>query len=447
METATTKKMGFLSLLMMGIGYIIGTGVFTMLPSVIGLTGRSVCLSMLLAAAISIASVIPTMFLSSVIDLKGGAYSQNLALFPPVVAGVFSIMQMIAYLGFAGIAVGLASYTLQLIPGISALQKVVAMVYLVLFFLLGIKGVTLSSKLQNVMVIILLVALGIYIFGGLPHVQPGFFSGKGFFTGGAKGFLTATALLSMSSMGASAMINFTSVTKNPQRTIPLAMISSTALVAVFYFLIAVVTGGIVPIEQVAGQNLGVVAETFMAQPIYLFFMIGGALFALGTTLNANLAAIPYPWIKMAEDGWLPKVLTRRDARFGYPYVLMGIIFVIGAVLPVVFGLDIATITSLFSFPSFVVMTLVAVSAFRIPRLFPEKWRTSVFHVPTPVFYLLMAVAAAACLFLAYSYIDFLNWKTLLLALAVLAVIAAYAVWRYKAGYVKTDKTELTRDPE
>ena len=36
---------------------------------------------------------------------------------------------------------------------------------------------------------------------------------------------------------------------------------------------------------------------------------------------------------------------------------------------------------------------------------------------------------------------------LLLALAVLAVIAAYAVWRYKAGYVKTDKTELTRDPE
>ena len=348
METKTNQKMGFLSLLMMGIGYIIGTGVFTMLPSVIGLTGRSVCLSMLLAAVISIASTIPTMFLSSVINLKGGAYSQNLALFPPMVAGVFGIMQMIAYLGFAGIAIGLASYTLQLIPGIAAMQKVVAMIYLILFFLLGIKGVTLSSKLQNVMVVVLLVALGIYIFGGLPKVQPGFFSGEGFFTGGAKGFLTATALLSMSAMGASSMINFTSVTKNPQRNIPLAMVSSTALVAAFYFLIAVVTGGVIPVEQVAGQNLGVVAVNFLSQPIYLFFMIGGALFALGTTLNANLSAIPYPWLKMAEDGWLPKILTKKDPKFNYPYVLMGIIFIIGAVLPVIFGLDIATITHLFS---------------------------------------------------------------------------------------------------
>ena len=109
MKTETTKKMGFLSLMMMGIGYIIGTGVFTMLPTVIGLTGRSVCLSMLLAAVIAIASVIPTLFLSSVVNLKGGSYSQNMALFPPVVAGVFGIMQMIAYLGFAGIALGLAN--------------------------------------------------------------------------------------------------------------------------------------------------------------------------------------------------------------------------------------------------------------------------------------------------------------------------------------------------
>lgn len=440
MQTSS-KKMGFPSLVMMGIGYIIGTGVFTMLPSVIGMTGRSVCMAMLLAAVVSISSTIPTMFLSSVLDLKGGSYSQNLALFPPVVAGVFGIMQMIAYLGFAGIAVGLASYTIQLVPGISSMQKIIAMAYLIVFFLLGIKGVTLSSKLQNIMVVVLLIALGIYIFGGLPHVQPGFFRSEGFFTGGMQGFLMATALLSMSAMGASSMINFTSVTKNPKRTVPLAMLTSTGLVAVFYFFIAVVTGGVVPIEQVAGKNLGVVAETYMSQPVYLFFMLGGALFALGTTLNANLAAIPYPWIKMAEDGWLPKALTKRDSKFGYPYVLMGTIFVIGAILPIVFGMDIATITSLFSFPSFVVMTLVCLSAFRLPRLFPERWKASIFHVPMPVFYLLMSIATCACLFLAYSYISFLNGKTLLMALFVLVVLTIYVSWRFKAGYVKTDRED------
>ena len=57
MQTSS-KKMGFPSLVMMGIGYIIGTGVFTMLPSVIGMTGRSVCMAMLLAAVVSISSTI-----------------------------------------------------------------------------------------------------------------------------------------------------------------------------------------------------------------------------------------------------------------------------------------------------------------------------------------------------------------------------------------------------
>lgn len=438
-------KMGFFDLLTMGIGYIIGSGVFTMLPSVLGLTGRSVSLAMLFGALVCLATTIPSIFLSSVVTLKGGSYSLNLVLFPPLVAGVFGIMQMISYLAFASIALGLANYTLQLFPGLGEIHRLVAMLYMVLFFLLGIRGISLSSKLQNILVVVLLAALGIYIFGGLPNVQPGFFRADGFFTGGAGGFLSAAALLSMSAQGASSMINFTSVTKNPQRNIPLAMICSTSLVAVFYFLIAIVTAGILPIDQVASRNLGVVAETFMAKPVYLFFMIGGALFALGTTLNANLAALSYPWVKIAEDGWLPRILAKKDKKHSYPYVLMSIIFVIGAVLPIVFGLDIATITSLFSFPSFVVTTLIAVSALRIPRLFPEKWAASKFHVPTAVFYLLMLLAICSSAYLAYSYVAFLNGKTAVLMVICLLVLTAFVFWRYKAGYVKIAPVPVDSD--
>ncbi len=438
-------KMGFFDLLTMGVGYIIGSGVFTMLPSVLGLTGRSVSLAMLFGALVCLATTIPSMFLSSVVTLKGGSYSLNLVLFPPMVAGVFGIMQMISYLAFASIALGLANYTLQLFPGLGDIHRLVAMLYMVVFFLLGIKGISLSSKIQNVLVIVLLVALGIYIFGGLPSVQPGFFKADGFFIGGARGFLTAAALLSMSAQGAGSMINFTSVTKNPQRNIPLAMICSTSLVALFYFLIAIVTAGILPIDQVAGKNLGIVAETFMAKPVYLFFMIGGALFALGTTLNANLAALSYPWVKIAEDGWLPKILTKKDKKHNYPYVLMSIIFVIGAVLPIVFGLNIATITSLFSFPAFIVMTLVAISALRIPKMFPEKWAASKFHVPAPVFYILMALSICSAAYLAYSYLAFLNVKTAVLMVICLLILTAYVFWRYKAGYVKI--TPVTFDDD
>ncbi len=437
MSDEKKKKMGLVGLCSMGIGYVIGSGVFTMLPSVIGLTGRSVCLSMLLGSVIALLSVIPSVFLSSVIDLDGGPYTQNLALFPQVVAGVFGIIQMVAYLGYAAIGVGMANYTIQLVPGLGNMQKVVAMCWIILFFLLGIKGITLSAGIQNVMVVLLLIALGIYAFGGLPAVQPGFFTGGGFFSGGAKGFLMATALLSMSSMGASAMINFTPVAENPKRNIPIAMIVSTLVVAILYFLIAVVTGGVIPVGEVAGQNLGVVAETFLAKPLYLFFMIGGAMFALGTTLNANISAIPYPWLAMAEDGWLPKVILKKDKKFGYPYVLMGIVFVIGAIFPVVFGLDIATITSLFAFPSFIVWAIVAIAAFRIPKLYPQHWEQSNFHVPLPVFYLLTALSFVANSFLSYSYIDFLDAKTLAAAVVVIGFLIVIGAYRFKTGKIKS----------
>lgn len=432
------NKIGFFGLLTMGIGYIIGSGVFTMLPSVLGMTGRSVCFSMLAGAIICILMTIPTVFLSSVKDLNGGTYSQYLALFPPVVAGVFGIAQNIAVLSFGSTAIGLATYTLQLFPGADGLLKAVAMGYLVLFFLLGVRGVTLSTTVQNVMVGILLVALGIYIVMGLPNVQPGFFETEGFFAGGLGGFLSSTALLSMSAMGATALINFTSVAKNPQRTIPMAMVISTALVAGFYFLIAIVTAGVLPIEQVAGKNLGVVAEIFMPKPIYLFFMVGGALFALGTTLNASLASLSYPWVKMAEDGWLPKILAKRDKKYQYPYVFMGCVFVVAAVLPVMFGLDIATIATLFSFPSFVVNTIASLATLRLIKLFPEAWAKSKFKVPAPIFYILVILSTVAFAFLSYSYIAFLDTKTVLLVLVAIAVLSAYAVWRYKAGYVKID---------
>ena len=161
------------------------------------------------------------------------------------------------------------------------------------------------------------------------------------------------------------------------------------------------------------------------------------MFALGTTLNANISAIPYPWLAMAEDGWLPKVILKKDKKFGYPYVLMGIVFVIGAIFPVVFGLDIATITSLFAFPSFIVWAIVAIAAFRIPKLYPQHWEQSNFHVPLPVFYLLTTLSFVANSFLSYSYIDFLDAKTFAAAVVVIGFLIVIGAYRFKTGKIKS----------
>ena len=75
----------------------------------------------------------------------------------------------------------------------------------------------------------------------------------------------------------------------PSRTIPKVIILSTSIVAVFYALIGIVAAGVLPIEDVAFQNLTLVAQEIFPTWLYLFFVFGGAMFALLTTLNGTLS--------------------------------------------------------------------------------------------------------------------------------------------------------------
>lgn len=275
------KKIGFFSLFTMGIGYIIGSGIFAMLPVVMGMTGRSISLACLTGAVLCLFSqCIPGIFLSSVIDLPGGSYSQGLVIFPKVIAGVYGFVYIVGMLTFAGSIVSLTGYTTQLIPGLTPIQKILSYIYLIVFFLIGIMGVSLSAKFQNVAVIILLISLATFIVGGLPHIDFRTYFGDGFFSGGGAGFMSAAAMMSFSALGGQAILSFGSVAKNPKKNIPLAMLTSTLFVGVIYLLIGIVASGIVPIDEVtASANLGSVAVTFMPSYIYMFLLWGWPLYS------------------------------------------------------------------------------------------------------------------------------------------------------------------------
>ena len=77
--------------------------------------------------------------------------------------------------------------------------------------------------------------------------------------------------------------------------------------AVFYAFIGIVAAGVLPVEQVAFQNLTLVAQTIFPTWLYLFFVFGGAMFALLTTLNGTLSWVHRGLQAAARDGWLPAV--------------------------------------------------------------------------------------------------------------------------------------------
>lgn len=132
--------------------------------------------------------------------------------------------------------------------------------------------------------------------------------------------------------------------KNPGRDLPRAMIGSTIFVAVIYALIGIVAVGVLPVDQVAGQSLVLVASAVLPKPLYVFFIVGGGMFAVASTLNATFTWCTKGLLIAAEEGWLPKQAASLTKR-GTPWVLLTVFYIVG-VVPVLTGIDIATIAML-----------------------------------------------------------------------------------------------------
>ena len=117
---------------------------------------------------------------------------------------------------------------------------------------------------------------------------------------------------------------------------------STVVVAVFYAFMAVVATGVLPIDVVQGQPLSLVAAEILPGPLYVFFLIGGAMFALMTTLNAQMGWCTKPLLQGCVDGWLPKKFGAINSRFKTPHNLILFFYLVG-LLPLIFGFNMNTI--------------------------------------------------------------------------------------------------------
>ena len=85
-----------------------------------------------------------------------------------------------------------------------------------------------------------------------------------------------------------------------------------------------IAAGVLPVADVANKSLALVAEAIMPKPIYIFFIVGGAMFALLTTLNASIGWMCRPIVQAAKDGWYPDFVAKTN-KHGAPYVVLTVI--------------------------------------------------------------------------------------------------------------------------
>ncbi|MCI5872980.1 MAG: APC family permease [Roseburia sp.] len=375
MQTSENKKLSRLDLFSMATGQIIGVGIMTMTGIAIGFTGRSVNIAYLIAGIITIISAIPQIYIGGTANFLGGQYSQIAVLLGKKVAGIYLYIQLFTTLAISMYTLSFADYFLSLFPGVNA--KLVCTIVLTVLVLLHLGGVKQAARLQNVLIVVLTVAIAAYIVLGVGSIQPDYFS-NGFMTGGAGGFVLASIYLTFAAGGATYVVNYSAEAKNPTKDIPFVIIASTAAVVIVYAIMSTVAAGVLPVEQVANQPLSVSAEAFMPKTVYTFFVVGGAMFALLTTLNFNIGMIVYPMERACKDGWLPAKFAERNNKFGSAHYILLFLYLIG-IVPIWIGLDLNTVANSTVILFTVIRGVMCIAATQLPKKLPELWNKSAFH--------------------------------------------------------------------
>lgn len=203
-------------------------------------------------------------------------------------------------------------------------------------------------------------------------------------------------------------------------------------------MIAIVAGGVLPIDQVAGKPLTEVAQHILSKPLYYAFIIGGPIMALATTMNSSFTVFSRPFHQMTRDGWFPKEIVKENKN-GAPYLLLVIIYVI-AIVPVLLGFDIKTITSNSVLLSRISDIVAIIAVIRLPKVLPEAWDNRYFRISKPVYYAIMVFSLCVTLFVIALSLRNLTPSLIIFTTVAIVIFFVYATLRQKSGKVEMEKS-------
>ncbi len=426
------KKMTLVDLVFMGIGGCIGAGIYSMLGVGIGLTGRSVALAFAIAMVFKMSQQIRMIVMSSMFSMTGGTYSQGALILTPLLTGASAINTVIGSFSFSVFGISLASYTVTLFPALASIEKVLAAGYLCLFFAVGASGVNIFAKVQNLLGTSKIVALLMFVAFALmargDHVAE--YAGEPAFMAGAGGFVTAIAMMSFTCDGISNVVNVASITENPKKNTPKAWLIASLICGGIYVLLGFAGSGLGSYESLAYANLGDLAKMVLPTPLYIFFIVGGAMASLSTALLGGATSYGPIIAGIAQDGWLPKFMRNKKNVY--------IVMAIGAALPVIGGFSLDNIVSMVMVPGSILLIFTDFRAMKLPEMFPEEFANSGLPISAGMFKGLMALSI-----LASSLTAVFSFMSLTGAIAIGTAFMTVFAFGYAYYLIKSGKIEIT----
>ena len=411
-SSGMNRALGPVQLVLIGIGCIIGAGVYVMTGTAAAqYAGPAVVLSFGIAGLACAFTGLCYAELASVLPVSGASYTYAYAALGEVFAWALAWMSMLEF-GLAGsaLAVGFSGYlnslltdfglpipavmlhsTIMATPtpggvgvhfGLSPSLNLVALASLLVVAAILVRGVRQSAAVNTFLVLVKVCVLIGFVAVGIGHVDthnwtPFIPPSEGGFRYGIPGIFRAASTLFFAYLGFEVVATAASEARSPQRDVPIGILGALAVSTILYASVALVMTGLVPFRTLSVPDPIAVAVGAVGVPVLAVIIKAGALTGLASVLLVNTYGHSRICFAMATDGMLPPRFSAIHPRFATPasgtLIVAGIAGVAAALLPITLLADLVSIGTAFVF------AVVAISTIWLRNVHPDLPRP--FRVP------------------------------------------------------------------
>jgi APA family basic amino acid/polyamine antiporter len=400
-EHGLKRTLTALDLVMLGIGAIIGTGIFVLTGRAAAANaGPAVALSFIVAGVASTFAGLCYSEMASMIPISGSAYTYSYATMGELVAWIIGWDLILEYLVAASaVSVGWSGYVVAFLHdtfGVDlpkawigapvlwsekqqhfeltgAIVNLPAVLVVLAVTALLVRGVKESARFNTIIVFMKVTVVLLFIafaarFVNTDNWHPFVPANEGpFGRFGASGVLQGATMVFFAYIGFDAVSTAAQESRNPQRDLPIGILVSLAICTVLYIAVSLILTGVVPYQKLNVPHpiaVGVEAtgQLWLATAVEI-----GAIAGLSSVMLVMLLGQPRIFFAMAHDGLFPQIAAKVHPRFGTPYIttiLTGLVCALaGGVLPIDILAELTSIGTLFAF----VLVSLGVMILRIKR--------------------------------------------------------------------------------
>ncbi|MCC8483180.1 MAG: amino acid permease [Rickettsia endosymbiont of Labidopullus appendiculatus] len=341
-----SKNLGAFDLILLGLGAIIGTGVFVTTGIIAAkYSGPAVMLSYAIAGVTCIFVAFAYTELATMLPTSGSVYTYSYVAFGEIFAWLIGSV-IILELGFAAgaVAVGWSGYAqgilsaggidlpkaLTTVPSNGGIINLPAFLIVVFVFFILYLGTKDSKKLNAILVFIKMAAIFAFILSATPHFDVT--NWHNFLPFGANNMLVGASILLFAMTGFGTIATTAEECKNPNRDLMIGIIGSLVIATIVYVLISGLVTGIAPFDQLNNDQPLAYALSLNNSNIGSAIVATGAVCGMTTVLMMNIYGTSRIFYVIARDGLLPKSFAKLHTKYDSPYITILIFSALTALL-------------------------------------------------------------------------------------------------------------------